>query len=467
MSQKIIIVLDCGATNVRSVAINEKGKILAQKSFSNNTQVDSNFEGGLIWDVEEIWNKLIKATQEVLTQIDTKEIAGITVTTFGVDGAPMTKDGKLLYPVISWACQRTVPVMDQIGKYIPFEKLYGINGIHKFSFNTINKLIWLKENKPEILEQSDYYTFISSIFIQKLCREFVTDTTMAGTSMLTDISKRNFSNEIFEAMGVKNKFPELVEPGTLVGEVTQKAAEESGLPSGLPVIAAGHDTQFAIFGSGAKENQAVLSSGTWEIIMARTNFVSTGADAIKNGITNEFDAIPGLYNPGMQWLGSGILEWIKNMFYEKEAEELSSDKLYELMINEASLVQSSSLFFNPDFLNENGNISGLGIKTKREEIYRAALEALANKTNENLHVLEKAGNFKADSLIVVGGGSKNRLWNQLRANACEIPIHLIDQKETTVLGAALFAFAGVGVYNSPEEARSVIDCNTSIINPKK
>ena len=270
MSQKIIIVLDCGATNIRSVAINEKGEILVQKSYPNNTQHDPYFNGGLIWDVDEIWGKLIKATRQVISKINKNEIAGITITTFGVDGAPMKKSGELLYPVISWTCRRTAPIMKNIEKYISLKRLYQISGVNTVSFNTINKFIWFKENKPEILDQMGYFVFMPSLLIHKLTGDFVTDTTMAGTSMMTDIKTRNFSTEILDAIGIENKFPPMVEPGEIVGMVNQTASDETGIPSGTPVIAAGHDTQFAIFGSGAKENEVVLSSGTWEILMART-----------------------------------------------------------------------------------------------------------------------------------------------------------------------------------------------------
>ncbi|MCD4737393.1 MAG: L-fuculokinase, partial [Bacteroidales bacterium] len=122
MKNKIIIVLDCGATNVRAVAINEKGNILAQQSYPNNTKPDPYLNGGLIWDVDEIWNKLIKATKQVLSMINKTEIIGITITSFGVDGAPMKKSGEMLYPVISWSCQRTSPIMENIEKYISLEK---------------------------------------------------------------------------------------------------------------------------------------------------------------------------------------------------------------------------------------------------------------------------------------------------------------------------------------------------------
>ena len=456
MKQKIIIVLDCGATNVRSVAINEKGEILAQKSYPNNTHPDPNYKSGVIWDVDEIWSKLTKATKEVISKINKTEIVGITATTFGVDGAPMKKSGELLYPVISWVCQRTAPIMDNIDKYISPQKLYQINGVNKFSFNTINKFIWFKENKPEILDRMDHFVFMPSILIHKLTGSFVTDTTMAGTSMMTDIKTRSFSTEILAAIGVDNKFPPMVEPGDIVGKINENVSKETGIPSGVLVIAAGHDTQFAIFGSGVKENEVVLSSGTWEILMARTANIQTSKDLMNQGVTIEFDARPGLYNPGLQWLGSGILEWIKKMFYYSEQ---NSTNIYDLMISEAEKLFSvetqnfvspniqnfMSLKLGIDFLNENGIISGIGIKTKREEIYLAALEALVHKTKQNLKILEQAGGFTAESIIVVGGGSKNKLWNQLREKELGIPVKIIDQKETTVLGAAMVAFMGLAL----------------------
>lgn len=460
--EKIVIVLDCGATNVRSSAVNDKGKILAQKSFTNSTKPDPNFKGGLIWDVEDIWQKLINATRDVLNQIDKSRIAAVTVTTFGVDGAPVSRSGSLLYPVISWVCQRTVPIMENIGKYIPIEELYELNGLYKFSFNTINKFIWLKENRPHVLDKMDYFLFISSIFLQKLSGEFITDITMAGTSMLTDIKTRNFSERILSAIDIENKFPPIVEPGTAVGKITKSASTETGIPQGIPVVATGHDTQFAIFGSGADENQPVLSSGTWEILMVRTSEVKTGSFAFNKGVTIEFDVFQGSYNPGVQWLASGILEWIKRMFYSKEAEQ---NDIYDIMISEAEKINQSISKMDIDFLNNNGVIEGLGLSSKREDIYMAALTALSEKAKDGLQILENIGNFKAESVIVVGGGARNRLWNQLKADSMDIPVKVIDQKETTIVGAALFAFAGADVFKTPQEARSNISIATKVFKP--
>jgi L-fuculokinase len=113
-----------------------------------------------------------------------------------------------------------------------------------------------------------------------------------------------------------------------------------------------------------------------------------------------------------------------------------------------------------------GEILGLTLESTRDEIYRSMLEALSERLAAGRKALEEAGGFKAESIICVGGGSKNRLWNQLRANATGVPLKVIDQKETTVLGASFFVQAACGNFSSPEEARSKIDYKTQVILPQ-
>ncbi|WP_319481485.1 L-fuculokinase [uncultured Draconibacterium sp.] len=467
----LAIVFDCGATNLRVIAMDVHGKIVASESTANNTSPDSEFPGGVIWDVEEMWAKLCLASQKVMATINTKRIAGVTVTTFGVDGAFVDSAGKMLYPVISWQCQRTTPVMKKIGKYIPLEKLYAEAGTFPYAFNTINKFIWIKENRPEVIKKAHRFLFITSLFIYKLTGELRNDTTMAGTSMLMDMQKQQASEKIFGALNIRPEMlGDIAESGEKAGVVHQKAETETGIPANVPVFFGGHDTQFALFGSGAKENELVLSSGTWEIIMARSAGFKSTKNELAAQLTTELDAEKGLYNIGQNYLASGILEWFAKNFYS----ELSGDALYAKMIFDAGTVQlgESSVWVNPSFYGEGGAnnfgaINGLTINTKRGEIYRAFLESLAYRLRFGVEALENAGGFKAEKIICVGGGSKNYLWNQLRADVCNLPIQLVDQKETTVLGAALFVFAGSGVAKSPEEARQLVDYNPKIIEPSK
>jgi L-fuculokinase len=463
-----VIVFDCGATNIRVIAINSKGEILASESLPNNTRPDPGFPQYRIWDIKEIWDKMCLASHKVASQINVNRVVGVTVTTFGVDGTLFDKSGKMLYPVISWQCERTNPIMSNIDIYLPLNELYHESGILPFSFNTINKLIWLVEQKPEIVEKSFSFLFMPSIFAFLLTGEMVNDTTMAGTSMLTNLSTRGFSKNIISK--IKFPFEKIVSPveaGTVIGKINTKASAETALPIGTPVVATGHDTQFAIFGSGAEKNQPVLSSGTWEILMVRSEEFMSGKEQFGQGITTELDSRPGLYNIGNQWIASGIIEWARRNFYN----EIQAD-VYDIMISGAEQVPSGSngVKVIPDFYNEmkgkpGGQILGLDIASTRDEIFRAILEALSARLADGKRVLENAGGFKTESILCVGGGSKNRLWNQLRADYSGVPLKTIDQKETTVLGASLFVQAACGNAASPEEARTAINYKTEIIEP--
>jgi L-fuculokinase len=463
-----VIVFDCGATNIRVIAINSKGVILASESLPNITRPDPLYPSYRIWDIKEIWGKMGNASQKVLSQINVSDIAGVTVTTFGVDGTLFDKSGKMLYPVISWQCERTGPIMNNIYKYLPLNELYRESGVLPFPFNTINKLIWFAEQKPELVEKSASFLFMPSIFSYFLTGEMVNDVTMAGTSMLTSLNSRCFSENIIGR--IRFPFEKIItaaEAGTIIGRINSKASLETALPEGIPVVATGHDTQFAIFGSGAGRNQPVLSSGTWEILMVRSDRFKSGKKQLDLGITTEFDSRPGLYNIGNQWIASGILEWARKNLYND-----IRDNVYDFMISGAEKVPRgcNGVKVIPKFCEElkgkpAGQILGLTMESTRDEIFRAILEALSARLAEGKKALEDAGGFKTESILCVGGGSKNRLWNKLRANSAGVPIKIIEQKETTVLGASFFVQAACGNAASPEDARSAIDYKTEIIEP--
>ncbi|HKK82385.1 MAG TPA: FGGY family carbohydrate kinase, partial [Prolixibacteraceae bacterium] len=348
-------------------------------------------------------------------------------------------------------------------------ELYATSGVYPYALNTINKMIWFRENRPDVLENAHRFLFIPSLLINKLSGAFKNDTTMMGTAMMADLKSRKMSPKILKAIGIEEEmFGEIGEPGSQAGAITENAASETGLPKGTQVFLTGHDTQFAIFGSGAKLNQPVLSSGTWEVLMARSEDFNASEFALDKKITTEADAEAGVYDIGQNWLGSGVLEWFSRHFYAT----LSGNELYQKMINDAENEQpgANGIFVDPAFYDdgtgsEGGMIKGLTIGTTRGQVYRAFLEGLAYRLREGLDALEKAGSFKAESIICVGGGSKNRLWNQLRADVCKVPVQLIDQKETTVLGASMFVLTAAGVFGSLNEAREQINYNPQFVEP--
>ena len=460
-----VLCLDCGATNVRAMLVDEKGAIVAKSSQPNSTDPGAENPQYHVWNVDRIFSQLAECAQKALQQVEgaAQQVRGITITTFGVDGALVDAEGQLLYPVISWKCPRTAEVMKRIDQYLPQRKLNAISGVGEFAFNTLYKLIWLRENRPELVEQAHAWLFISNILAHRLTGVMATDRTMAGTSQMTDLATGDWSEEILSTIGVsKSLFPPMVNAGDTIGTLTPAAAAQLGLPEGIPVISAGHDTQFALFGSGAQENQPFLSSGTWEILMLRTAQAKLEDEDYSAGATVELDSKAGLLNPGLQWIGSGIIEWVKATCYRGES--------YDVMDAEAAAIPPGceGVSLSPDFLPSDpvpGSISGLILGRTRGHIYRAAMEALTLRLKQRLEKLEKVGGFKATELLLVGGGARNKVWTQMRADMLGIPIRISKVSESTVLGAAMYAFAGAGVFASPEACRSAFGLEYELILP--
>lgn len=453
MKQDVILVLDCGATNVRAIAVDRQGKIVTRAATGNNSELAVENNAWHQWSLDGIVQRFADCCRTLMPKLANCRVRGITVTTFGVDGALVDEHGKLLYPVISWKCPRTAEVMKNIDNVIASRRLQDISGIGAFSFNTLYKLVWLKENHPQLLEKAHAWLFISSLINHRLTGEFTTDVTMAGTSQMLDIQQRDFSPEILQAAGLPRRlFPRLVEAGQPIGKLQPETAQLLGLPAGIPVISAGHNTQFALFGAGAGQDEPVLSSGTWEILMVRSAQVNTPLLSHYAGSTCELDSQQGLYNPGMQWLASGVLEWIRKMLW-------TEDTPWQTLIDAARLIPAGSdgVTMHCDLLSsQNAGWQGVTLNTTRGHLYRSALEGLSQQLVKNLRTLEKIGHFKATELLLVGGGSRNTMWTQIKANMLNIPIKVLDDAETTVAGAAMFGWYGVGEFTSPEKARAQV-----------
>ncbi len=477
MERDIVIVLDCGSTNITVSAVDIHGNITKSSSTPNAPSKQPGVKSSFfIWDMDEIWKKICQALKKMCSEIKTERIRAVTVTTFGADGTFLDKNSDLAYPVISWQCTRTEETVKEIAGMIDPRDIYDLTGYNIIRFNTLLRFLWLRKHAPEVFDRADKWLMTPGLISYKLSGECSIDSTSAGTMMAIDMKKRKWSEKMLGIVGMDTSFfPRWVEPGETIGTITAEAREETGLPVKIPVIATGHDTQFALIGSGAGEDEAVLSSGTWEIILVRTKSFEPNDTGYENGLIFECDSIPGMWNPQLLMMGSGVLEWVRKQFF---AQYNSNKDIYNIMISEAEIIQpaSNKLFFSPNFVartgplkkyNTPGGINGLTITTTRGEVYRAALEGLSFQLRSALEVVKSSTRFDPKGIRVVGGGAKNSLWNEIRADVTALPVTITSQKEVTALGAALFAFKGVGLYNSIEEAKNNIDFNEEIIMPSE
>lgn len=469
-----VLVLDCGAHSVRAMLVDSTGTIIQSESRPNAPRLQFRDRDWLIWDTESIWKNLLLCARAVLGRSGRKSIAAVTATSFSDDGAPVDDRGRLLYPVISWQCPRTVEIAETIDDVIPFKTLFRITGEQIMRQHTIFRLLWLRRHAPGVLEKAHAYLMFPGILNHRLTGEMVNDPTTADSMMLLDIRRRDYSPRLLEAIGLERGFfGSLVEPGEVIGTLRPSLARGLGLEGGIPVVAAGHDTQFAVCGAGCGRGEAVLSSGTWEILFLRSGSCLTGSAARRAGIKNECDAVRGLFNTGQQWVGSGALEWCIDRFQRRGGERRD---LYSQMIAAAERVPAGSrgVMVEPSLLPGSGisrrhgtagTILGCTLQTAEAEIYRAFLEGLSFQLRAALGQLKDLAGFSPSQLTVAGGGSRNRLWNRIRADVLGLPMRITRQVENTVIGAAIFGLIGAGVYGDYDEAAAAIDFGLETVEP--
>lgn len=470
MSQ--VIVIDCGSTNIRAIAVGERGHIVASAGRPNDPLAQPDMPRGyIIWDMDQLWEKICEVTREVAAQAD--DVRAVTFTTWGADGAPVRPDGTLAYPPICWQDGRTKDLAASFGDRLSVLETYRETGYQIIPFNTLLKLIWLRENAPETLEGTQWM-MMAGLLSHRLCGEFSLDPTAGGTMMAMDMASRDWSPRMLGLAGLDASFfPRWVEPGGVIGKVTAAAAAETGLPEGILVTAAGHDTQFAAIGAGAQPGEAILSSGTWEILMLRQAHYQASEAGFRDGVLIEADAVPGYFNPQLLMMGSGVLEWIREHFYctlgsgEPAYAQLAADC-------EKAGPGAGGVMVLPSFeastgpakrYGTQGTFLGLTVTTEPGQVYRAALEGLTCQLRHALEVLANACGDTPRVIRVVGGGSKNALWNQMRADMTGTPVVTIDQKEATVVGAAMFAQVGAGTYATLAEAQEAMAGGSAVIEP--
>jgi len=191
------------------------------------------------------------------------------------------------------------------------------------------------------------------------------------------------------------------------------------------------------------------------------------------GIKNECDAVPGLYNAGMQWIGSGVLEWFIELFGDSAAERRERHRFFERCAEKVP-AGAGGVMMEPSLLpgsgigriyHTHGTLLGCTMRTGSPEVYRAVIEGLSFQLRRAVESIRTAGAIDPDRLVVVGGGSRNRLWNRIRADVLDLPIHTTRQAENTVVGAALFGFIGAGWYRNFEEARRSADFSGPVFEP--
>jgi xylulokinase len=461
--------IDLGSTSIKAVAYDLAGNIAAMHSVPAEVKhLDSDHPTWAFWDPETVWTSTFTVIKSVLHRIgNAADIEGIAVTGMGMDGVPLDQNGQWLYPFISWQCTRTEPQSRAFSRQLGAEKIFSITGKQVLHIDTIYRLIWMKENHPEVLDKTDKWLLIEDFVNFKLCGRRATDYTMASCTSLFDQRTLNWSDELFDSAGLdKALFPEALPSGTVLGGVTQKAAKKTGLKEGTPVVLGGHDYICAGLAVGAFIPDVIMDvTGTWEIIIRTLPRLVLDKEIFEAGINVEAHVAQKAYLLAGYSPSALMLEWFRDNygFEEKEIENRTGKRDWESLMEKAAKAPcgSNGVFFLPHLAGAGtpdidsrslGAFIGLSTAADKGNMLRAIIEGLDYQFKDILLAFERALPGEIQKIIAVGGAVRNQFWMQNKADVTGKVIEVPDLEEATTLGAALLAGIGLGIYQDEQDA---------------
>jgi len=463
-----LVGIDLGSTSLKAVVYDPDGNAVAQASRPTERFPDPKNPDWVIWKPEQIWGGTAQALKEAIATLDDPAaIRAVAVTGMGMDGVPMTRDGRWLYPFISWHCPRTAPQHQWWLENVGAEKQFAVSGNPVWAINTALRLLWMREHEPAVLEKAHKWLLIEDFVNFMLSGAFATDYSMASNTLLLDQRTRTWSDELLEISGIDRRL--LCEPqpsATVIGAVHAKAAEATGLPKGTPVVLGGHDFLCGALPAGAFKPGVVLSVlGTWDIIVAALPEPVLTPEACRLGAWVDSHVARDTWAVMGSAVAGEATEWFRREygFEEKLRAEAEGrvDWDYLLAAAAASPPGANGVMFLPHLSGSTfpivdpgsmGAFVGLRSATAKGDMLRAVLEGLNYQFLQILQGLETSVGLTADRLVAVGGGTRNALAMQMKADMAGTPMEVPALEEATPLGAAILAGIGVGLYRDEQDA---------------
>jgi xylulokinase len=468
----VLLGLDVGTSGCKASIFTLDGQLV---SFGYREYSDYSPKPGWIeLNPSEVWIKVQEAIKDALRKKGcAEELKALGISSLGEAILPIDKSGNPLYPAITAYDQRSnnyAKTIEMLKHEFGEMELFKITGIPLNSMPSIHKIVWIKENMPDIYRKTWKFVCIEDFIIYKLTGEAAIDFNLASRTMMLDIFKRRWHPEILNLIDIsEDLLSNPVPSGTIVGETSSKVSKEIGLPKGLSVATGGHDQGCAALGAGiGDEGPTMDATGSVECIASVMKNPVLTEEMLKAGHCCHCYTIENMYISLGFFPSSGlILRWFRDQFAfeeRKRAEEEGSN-VYDILTELASTSPptASKLLLLPHFcgsgtgsqpvLNRNsrGALVGLTIYHKKADVVRAILEGVAFELKQLIEHFESSG-IKVSELRATGGGAKSPFWLQLKADVTGKCIYLPSVTETTSLGAALLAGIGVRAYKSFKDA---------------
>jgi autoinducer-2 kinase len=462
-----LLAIDLGTGSCRAVIFATDGRRVAigQREWSHAAL--PGFPGSQVFDTEHNWRLICECIREALAK------AGLRSDEIGAVSATSMREGMVLYDAAGreiWACpnvdSRAADEAAELVSSGQARRIFEIGG-DWVPITSPARFRWIRNHQPELFGAIAHVGMLSDWVLYRLTGRYVTDPSAGSSSDLFDLRARTWSPEILEMVGLSASIvPEVLEPGQVVGPLNQRAAEETGLAAGTPVVVGGADTQLGLVGIGVVGgDRLTLVGGSFWQLTAVTDAPLIDPQARVRTLCH---AVPGT------WMTEGIgfycgiaMRWFRDAFCEPESAEATRRGVdpYVVMEEEAARVPPGSNGVTAIFSNVmnvkrwvQASPSFLGFDvdqpagSNRAACIRALEEQAAYASRGHLAIIRELTGRTYDEVVLTGGAAKGTLWPQIVADVLGLTVRLPEVKESTALGAAMYAGIGSGAYANVDDA---------------
>jgi len=460
----ILLGIDVGTTSVKACLFDLRGNCLGRSSsdYSLLTPAIDYVE----IDAEVYWRSVCIAVQKSLQEAGLlgNDVKAIAVSSQGETIIPVDRNGNPLHNAIVWldnrARKEAIRLKEQLG-----EEVYARTGIPEVNPTwSACKIAWLKEHQPHIFHAAHKFLLVQDFIIYRLTNEFVTDGSVACTTLIYDICEHSWWSKTLDAIGLEtDQLPRIASPGTIAAGLTVDAAQILKLKEGIPIILGGMDQASGAIGAGNLSSDVVSETTggalTIQVTVPHPHIDPYGRIPVYvHSVPHCYLLVPVCDTGGM------VLKWFRDNFGHSELEQAAREgkDAYDLLTEQAYKVPpgSDGLLmlphltgaFSPEYdIHARGTFFGFTLYHRRSHFVRAVLESVAYMLRRNLELIAGAG-IEMHEIRSTGGGAHSRLWRQIKADVCRLPVLSLKQSDTALLGDAMLAAVAIGLFPSLVEA---------------
>jgi len=464
------LTIDAGTGSGRAIIFDTLGNQIGISQQEWTHLSEEGVPNSMGFDTKTNWNIISKCIKEAISHanIQADAIKAVTATSMREGIVLYDKDGEELFGManVDARADKEVSFINENHPSLE-KKFYDISG-QTFALGAIPRLMWVKNNKPEIYEKTKNISMISDWVLAKLSNVIACDPSNAGTTGVFSLKTRQWDKTMAKTLDIKEDiFPPVYETGTQIGEVTKEASEQTGLAKGTPIIMGGGDVQLGSAGLGVVEtNQVAILGGTFwqQLVNMDKPLVHPNMDIRVNP-----HVIEGISQAeGISFFSGMVMRWFRDVFCESEVLEAQKRGIdpYSLLEELASGIPAGSngilpIFSDtmkygkwyhaaPSFLN-------LSLEsTNKAAMFRSLEENAAIVSMLNLESIFEFTGVQTDSITFAGGASKGALWSQILADVTQKEIKIPKVNEATALGGAFACGVATGEYDSIAQASKAL-----------